>query len=138
MVSLIIFLVLSAISFVFWLIAAWTKNIIIIDCLIIAIIVGVAIKNQFQIHSAFCFLIGFATFTILALIQYGIKIGFWLIALLMSVGWGLIFALFTYAITEYNNGKPDYIWSYVMWFLGFIVALLLHIADRKRFNASAS
>jgi hypothetical protein len=120
-------------SIIMYLISSWTENIIIFDCFVLGIITGVAVHNKFQIHPAFCLLIGIATVIVLGAIQYGTKIGFWLISILMSLGWGIVMVIIAMIFS-----LQDDIWEYVIWGLGFIVSLVLHLDDRRRHHPNGS
>lgn len=91
-----------------------------VDCLFIAIASCMAIKKAFEIHSAYCFLIGIVIFFVfLAIAQT--KIGFWLITIPFSMIFGAFCGIIALAITD------DSIWMCTIFGLSTIIAILTHV-----------
>lgn len=101
-------------------------HIIVFDSIALGVIAGLLSYNFLPIHPAFSLLIGIAVCVLLLLIQ-NTRFGFWIVGGLLSLLWGFIFSIFAYGFT---NG--DTIWSYVVWGLGTLIMLVLHIKARAR------
>lgn len=101
-------------------------QIILVESIGIAITTGVLINHFFQIHPAFCLLIGIGVFFGLFILMNS-KIGFWLIGGLMSLLWGLLVAVIVFSST----GR-DMIWTYVSWGLTTLVAFALHYNAKRK------
>ncbi|MFV0401262.1 MAG: hypothetical protein ACK5LX_11675 [Oscillospiraceae bacterium] len=78
------------------------------------------------IHPAFSLLIGIAVFILFILLNRT-KFGFWIVSGIMSIAWGLIAAVIAYSSTE-----NDMIWTYVVWGLGAVIVMFLHIGSREK------
>lgn len=55
------------------------------------------------------------------------RFGFWVIGVLLSAAWAVIFGLLAFIISN-----ADQLWFYVVCGLAFIVMLLLHIKARDK------
>ena len=80
-------------------------------------------RNAFLILSL---LIGAAVFALLLFLQKT-RFGFWVIGVLLSAAWAVIFGLLAFIISN-----ADQLWFYVVCGLAFIVMLLLHIKARDK------
>ena len=99
---------------------------IIFDSIALGIIAGVCCNHFFKLHPALCLLIGIAVFALLLFLQ-NTRFGFWIIGILLSAGWAVIFGLFAFLISN-----ADQVWFYVVCGLSFVVMLLLHIKARDK------
>lgn len=100
-------------------------NIIFFDSIFFSVITGILCSQLTKIHPAFCLLIGIGLFFLLFLLQLT-RAGFWIIGILMSAFWALIFSVFVYDATD-----KDPIWTYVSMGLIFVLMILLHLHARK-------
>lgn len=91
-----------------------------VDCIVIAVVSGMAIKKAFEIHSAYCFLIGIVIFFVFLVIAQT-KIGFWLITIPFSMIFGAFCGIIALAITD------DSIWMCTIFGLSTIIAILTHV-----------
>jgi len=101
-------------------------NIILFDSIALAIISGVLCNSFLTIHTAFVLIIGIVVFVLLYLVQRT-RFGFWIIGGLLSLLWGFVFSIFAYGFT---NG--DTVWAYVIWGLGTLFMLILHIRAKTK------
>ncbi len=120
-----VFLVLGlAISFILLVVSLFVGHIILFDSIALGIIAGVCCNHFFTLHPSLCLLVGIAVFVALLFLQHT-RFGFWIIGMLMSAVWALIFAFFAYIFAG-----EDMIWFYVVLGLAFIVMVGLHIKAR--------
>ena len=87
---------------------------------------GVKTYVAHQEQPALCVLIGAAVFALLLFLQKT-RFGFWVIGVLLSAAWAVIFGLLAFIISN-----ADQLWFYVVCGLAFIVMLLLHIKARDK------
>lgn len=87
---------------------------------------GVACNYFFTLHPALCLLAGAAAFALLLFLQHT-RFGFWVIGSLLSVVWAAVFGLLAFVISN-----ADVVWFFVVFALGFIVMLLLHIKAKSK------
>lgn len=120
------FIIGIAISLIITVIGLFVGHIIVFDSIVLGIISGLCGYHFLTLHPAFCLLIGIAVFAGLCFLQ-NTSVGFWIIGVLLSAVWALIFAFFAYGFTE------DIIWFYVVFGLAFVAMLLLHIKARDEF-----
>ncbi len=92
----------------------------------------VDIHMDFVVHPAICLLIGLAVFIITLLIQRT-TVGFWIFAIIFSLGWAFLLAGLIYLKTK------DLTWFWILFGLGTIVNLNSHLRARKyRINIDAT
>lgn len=115
-----------AIGFIVMVVGLFVGHIILFDSIALGIISGICCYHFFTLHPALCLLIGAAVFALLLFLQ-NTRFGFWIIGVLLSAAWALIFAFFAYIF-----GGEDMMWFYVVLGLAFIVMLLLHIRAREK------
>lgn len=101
-------------------------NIILFDSIALAVLAGFLSHGLLGIHLAFSILIGIALLVGLFFLQ-NTKVGFWIIGGLLSLFWGLIFSSMAYEF----SGK-DMIWTYVVFGLGTLLMIGLHLRARGR------
>ena len=101
-------------------------RIIVFDSIALGIISGVCCNHFLTLHPALCVLIGAAVFALLLFLQKT-RFGFWVIGVLLSAAWAVIFGLLAFIISN-----ADQLWFYVVCGLAFIVMLLLHIKARDK------
>lgn len=101
------------------------SNIIIFNSIAIGIISGVAVNHYFQVHPAFCLLIGIGVVMLMAFLQ-GTTVGFWII----SVSLTLVYASFVRLIIL-DLTKNDIIWGWVSFGLAAVLILGLHLYARE-------
>lgn len=99
-------------------------HIIFFDSVLLAAIFAVVCSKVWAVHTALCLLAAVALFFILFLLQ-NIRIGFWIIGILMSAFGAFVFGFFAYEFSGY-----DMIWFYVILGLGFIMMMGLHLRAR--------
>ncbi|MDL2216059.1 hypothetical protein LJB77_03280, partial [Ruminococcaceae bacterium OttesenSCG-928-N02] len=78
-----------------------------------------------SIHPALCVVIAIALFGLLFWLQ-NTKAGFWIIGVLLSAFWALVFGFFGYVFSS-----SDPIWGYVVMGLCFIVMMGLHLKAKN-------
>lgn len=100
------------------------KDIITFDSIAIAILSGALLGGLLKWHFGICIVTAFVIFFLLMFLQ-NTKIGFWVIASIMSLFWGLVFGLLFY------SGKLGMIWNYGMWVVGFVLVMILHLRAKK-------
>lgn len=115
-----------AIGFIVMVIGLFVGHIILFDSIALGIIAGVCCNHFFELHPALCLLIGVAVFVLLLFLQ-NTRFGFWVIGVLLSAVWAVIFGLFAFLISN-----ADQVWFYVVCGLSFVVMLLLHIKARDK------
>ena len=123
--SIVLIMMSVVFAFIFRIIAAFFHNIIIFDSLLLAIVGGIFCNLQFNIHPAFCLLIGIAILMIMIFLQVT-RIGFWLIGTVFSIFWAGVFGALAYEASNY-----DPIWGWVIGGLSFIMMIGLHIKSRE-------
>lgn len=96
-----------------------------VDCLLIAIAVGMIVKNTFELHSAYCLLVGIAAFFIFMFIAQT-KVGFWIITIPFSLLWGG----FCCAIACFFTTDP--IWMWTIFGISAVIAISTHVCARDR------
>lgn len=114
------------ISLIVMVVGLFVGHIIIFDSIALGIISGVCCNHFTDIHPAFCLLIGAAVFAGLLFLQ-NTRFGFWIIGVLLSAAWAVIFGLLAFIISN-----ADQLWFYVVCGLSFVVMLLLHIRARDK------
>ena len=110
------------VSFILMVVGLFIGHIIVFDSIALGIISG----HFFTLHPALCVLIGAAVFALLLFLQKT-RFGFWVIGVLLSAAWAVIFGLLAFIISN-----ADQLWFYVVCGLAFIVMLLLHIKARDK------
>ena len=101
-------------------------HIILFDSIALALVAGLVSHGVFHIHMAISIVIGLAVLVGLYFLQ-NTKVGFWIIGGLLSLAWGFIFSTMAYEF----SGK-DMIWTYVVFGLGTLVMIGLHIHARSK------
>ena len=114
------------VSFILMVVGLFIGHIIVFDSIALGIISGVCCNHFFTLHPALCVLIGAAVFALLLFLQ-NTRFGFWVIGVLLSAAWAVIFGLLAFIISN-----ADQLWFYVGCGLAFIVMLLLHIKARDK------
>ena len=104
------------------------RNIILFESIGIAIAAGCLIHHFFNIHPAFCLLIGIGALIGLYFLM-NTKVGFWIIGGFMSLVWG-----FLVAIIVYDSTGRDMIWMYVSWGLVTLIVLALHLNAKRKLD----
>ena len=103
------------VSFILMVVGLFIGHIIVFDSIALGIISGVCCNHFFTLHPALCVLIGAAVFTLLLFLQKT-RFGFWVIGVLLSAAWAVIFGLLAFIISN-----ADQLWFYVVCGLAFIV-----------------
>lgn len=120
-------LIIGAVLFVICtVVGLFIGHIILFDSIALGIISGACCSHFFTLHPALCLLIGAVVFAGLLLLQYT-PAGFWIIGVLLSAVWAIIFGLLAFLISN-----ADQLWFYVVAALAFAVMLLLHIYARNK------
>lgn len=101
-------------------------HIILFDSIVLALVAGLVSHGIFHIHSALSIVIGLVVLFCLYFLQ-NTKVGFWIIGSLLSLAWGFIFSTMAYEF----SGK-DMIWTYVVFGLGTLLMIGLHIHARNK------
>ena len=126
--SLVVYGVFTAISIVIGIIlviiSLFVGHIILFDSIFLALLSGVLCHDFLGLHPAFALLLGLAVFGLLFWLQ-NTRFGFWIIGLFLSVLWGFIFGFIAYIFSS-----QDMIWFYVIWGLGTLVMIGLHLKAR--------
>lgn len=115
-----------AISFVVMVVGLFIGHIIMFDSIALGIASGVCSYQFLTLHPALSLLIGVAVFVGLLFLQKT-RFGFWIIGVLLSLVWAVIFGLLAFIISN-----ADQLWFYVVCGLLFVVMLLLHIRARDK------
>ena len=115
----ILAVVLTVIGFFF-------GHIILFDSIALALVASLVSHGLFHIHMAISIVIGIAVLVGLYFLQ-NTKVGFWIIGGLLSLAWGFIFSTMAYEF----SGK-DMIWTYVVFGLGTLLMIGLHIKARSK------
>lgn len=113
-----------AIGVILVIISLFVGHIILFDSIFLALLSGVLCHEFLGLHPAFALLLGLAVFGLLFWLQ-NTRFGFWIIGLLLSALWGFIFGFIAYTFTS-----QDMIWFYVVWGLGTLVMIGLHLKAR--------
>jgi hypothetical protein len=95
-----------------------------------AIVGGFAVygcRKAFMLHPALCILVFLAVLILMLFIQQ-FTVGFWIVAVLFSVGYGALGAFLTW-----DDGQ-DMIWVSVIGFLVTVFCLALHIPHHKKYG----
>lgn len=114
----VLFAILSIIGLFF-------SDIIIFDSLALAVATGFLAHGLLHIHPALSIVIGIAVFAVSFFLQKT-KVGFWIFAVILSLFWGLVFSSMAYEF----SGK-DMIWTYVVFGLGTLLVVGLHIRAKN-------
>lgn len=126
--TLVAYGVLTAISIVIGvvlvIISLFVGHIILFDSIFLSLLSGVLCHEFLGLHPAFALLLGIAVFVLLFWLQ-NTRFGFWIIGLLLSALWGFIFGFIVYIFTS-----QDMIWFYVIWGLGTLIMIGLHLKAR--------
>ena len=96
------------VSFILMVVGLFIGHIIVFDSIALGIISGVCCNHFFTLHPALCVLIGAAVFTLLLFLQKT-RFGFWVIGVLLSAAWAVIFGLLAFIISN-----ADQLWFYVV------------------------
>ena len=78
------------VSFILMVVGLFIGHIIVFDSIALGIISGVCCNHFFTLHPALCVLIGAAVFALLLFLQKT-RFGFWVIGVLLSAAWAVIF-----------------------------------------------
>ena len=78
------------VSFILMVVGLFIGHIIVFDSIALGIISGVCCNHFFTLHPALCVLIGAAVFALLLFLQ-NTRFGFWVIGVLLSAAWAVIF-----------------------------------------------
>ena len=115
-----------AIGFIAMVIGLFIGHIIVFDSIALDIISGVCCNHFFTLHPALCVLIGAAVFVLMLFLQ-NTRFGFWIIGVLLSAVWAVIFGLLAFLISN-----ADQVWFYVVCGLSFVIMLSLHVKARDK------
>jgi hypothetical protein len=121
--GLIICLVIGLIVTV---IALFFGHIILFDSIAFAILTVVLTHGLWNIHLAISIVIGIAVGIGLFFLQKT-TVGFWILCIALSLLWGFIFSTLAYEISD-----KDMIWTYVIFGLGTLMMVGLHIRARRK------
>ena len=113
-----------AIGFIVMVVGLFVGHIILFDSIALGILSGVCCGHFLTLHPALCLLVGVAVFALLLFLQ-NTRLGFWIIGVLLSAVWAVVFGLLAFII---SNADP--LWFYVVCGLAFVIMLLLHIKAR--------
>jgi hypothetical protein len=117
------------VGFIFTILGLFLGHIILFDSIVLSVISGILCHQLVGIHSAISLAIGAVLFVLLLWLQRT-KVGFWIIGVLLSVWWALVFGMVAYIFTS-----SDVIWFYVVMGLGFVVVMRLHLIARNSHSA---
>lgn len=115
-----------AIGFIIMVVGLFVGHIIVFDSIALGIISGVCCNHFFTLHPALCLLIGVVVFALLLFLQKT-RFGFWIIGVLLSAVWAVIFGLLAFII---SNADP--VWFFVICGISFVIMLILHIKARNK------
>ena len=87
------------VSFILMVVGLFIGHIIVFDSIALGIISGVCCNHFFTLHPALCVLIGAAVFALLLFLQKT-RFGFWVIGVLLSAAWAVIFGLLAFIISN--------------------------------------
>ena len=113
------------IGLIFTIIGLFVGNIILFDSIFFAAISGIICNQIWSVHPAICIVIALVLFGLLFRLQKT-KAGFWIIGVLLSAFWALVFSFLAYVLSS-----SDKIWAYVVLGLGFIAMIGLHLRVRE-------
>ena len=113
------------VGLIFTIIGIFVGHIILFDSIFLAAISGIICNQILNVHPALCVVIALALFGLLFWLQ-NTKVGFWVIGVLLSAFWALVFGFLAYAFSS-----SDPIWGYVVAGLSFAVMIGLHLKARK-------
>ena len=112
------------VGLIFTIIGIFVGHIILFDSIFLVAISGLICNQIWNVHPALCVVIALALFGLLFWLQ-NTKVGFWIIGVLLSAFWALVFGFLAYAFSS-----SDPIWGYVVMGLGFAVMIGLHLKAR--------
>ena len=115
-----------AIGFIIMVVGLFVGHIIVFDSIALGIISGVCCNHFFTLHPALCLLTGGVVFALLLFLQKT-RFGFWIIGVLLSAVWAVIFGLLAFII---SNADP--VWFFVICGISFVIMLILHIKARNK------
>lgn len=115
-----------AIGFIIMVVGLFVGHIIVFDSIALGIISGVCCNHIFTLHPALCLLTGVVVFALLLFLQKT-RFGFWIIGILLSAVWAVIFGLLAFII---SNADP--VWFFVICGISFVIMLILHIKARNK------
>ena len=115
-----------AIGFIIMVVGLFVGHIIVFDSIALGIISGVCCNHFFALHPALCLLTGVVVFALLLFLQKT-RFGFWIIGVLLSAVWAVIFGLLAFII---SNADP--VWFFVICGISFVIMLILHIKARNK------
>ena len=119
--ALVLFLVVMMIF-----IKAFLSNVIIVDGILTGIAAGVACGILGGWHPVFCILMGAAVCAVFVMLHV-FKIGFWVIAPLMSLAWAGLFGMITYEFSQ-----RDWIWTIAIGCAAAAGVMALHVSARRK------
>ncbi|MCL2426659.1 MAG: hypothetical protein FWD05_10030 [Oscillospiraceae bacterium] len=119
-----------AVGVLIFIIGLFINEITIFESIAVGIVSGVLSNHFLHWHPAFSLLAGIGICILMLWVQ-STRYGFWIIAIIMSLLWGFIFCLITYIFTE-----GDLIWTYVVFGLGSVITMLLHLKARPVTNGA--
>jgi hypothetical protein len=109
---------------VFAVVKLFVTNIILFESVLFAAVGGFVSNKVFDIPTVWSVAIGAAVFLLLFLVQQT-KVGFWILAPLMSLVWGAVFSILAF------NG--ELIWkSYLVLGGGAVIMMLLHLFAKRK------
>ena len=112
------------IGFISMVIGLFVGHIILFDSIALGIIAGVCCNHFLTLHPALCLLVGIAVCGLFLFLQ-NTSFGFWIIGILLSAVWAVIFAIISLI---FSGGVM--IWFLVVLGIAFVIMLLLHIRAR--------
>ena len=115
-----------AIGFIIMVVGLFVGHIIVFDSIALGIISGVCCNHFFPLHPALCLLTGVVVFALLLFLQKT-RFGFWIIGILLSAVWAVIFGLLAFIISN-----ADLVWFFVICGISFVIMLILHIKARNK------
>ena len=115
-----------AIGFIIMVVGLFVGHIIVFDSIALGIISGVCCNLFFTLPPALCLLTGVVVFALLLFLQKT-RFGFWIIGVLLSAVWAVIFGLLAFII---SNADP--VWFFVICGISFVIMLILHIKARNK------
>jgi len=120
-----LFAISIVIGLIMLIISLFVGHIILFDSIFLAMISGICCNKFLGFHPALAFLAGLAVFFLLFWLQ-NTEAGFWIIGIALSVLWAFIFAFCAYAWTF-----GDMTWTYVVWGIGILIMIGLHLKARN-------
>ena len=115
-----------AIGFIIMVVGLFVGHIIVFDSIALGIISGVCCNHFFTLHPELCLLTGVVVVALLLFLQKT-RFGFWIIGVLLSAVWAVIFGLLAFII---SNADP--VWFFVICGISFVIMLILHIKARNK------